>query len=202
MAASSADSMSMAIEDMPEWSSGRSEREMKDVQQMNLSIQKDVPISGLENTSMRDAWFIEYRPTIRSIITSGNKDIFLCACTLCVPWMDGCYSIAHFGYDTVRHNPTSLLGKYSAKDVVKFIFFNNEEDNPSKEDLKLLSTFYNSLKHGGFLRPGQNVWRLGILLANSSVIEETKTGKTITLQQWVDRAVNRIDQLLIDSNID
>lgn len=116
--------------------------------------------------------------------------------------VDGCYAIAHFGYDTVRHNPTSLLGKYSARDVVKFIFFHSEEDNPSKEDIKLLATFYNSLKHGGFLRPGQSVWRLGILFANGSVIENTKSGKTITLQQWVDRAVNRIDQLLIDAMVD
>lgn len=169
---------------------------------MNLSIQRDVPVDGLHNTSMRDAWFIEYRPTIRSIITSGNQEAFLCACTLCVPWMDGCYAIARFGYDRVRNNPTSLSRKYGAKDVVHFIFFGNEEDHPSEADLDMLATFYNSLKHGGFLRPGQSVWRLPFAFANHSVVCASGSTKTIDLQQWVARSVRRIDQLLIDATFE
>ena len=169
---------------------------------MNLSIQRDVPIYGLENTSIKDVWFIQYRPAIKTIITSGNQDIFLCACTLCVPWMDGCYTIDRFGYDTVRHNPTSLLGKYSAKDVVEFIFFNEKDDNPSKEVLDILATFYNSLKHGGFLRPGQNAWAVPLAFINAPLVREHESKKIIDLQQWVKRSMNRIDQLLVDTTLE
>ncbi|MCY3860331.1 MAG: hypothetical protein OXG25_15635 [Gammaproteobacteria bacterium] len=169
---------------------------------MNLSIQNDVPYHGLENTSMKDAWFIEYRPTIRTIITGGNHEIYLCACMLCVPWMDGCYAISHFGYDTFRNKPASLSRKYTAKEVVEFIFYNNSDDNPSEDDLRLLANFYNSLKHGGFLRPGQNVWRVHLSFSNHPVVYKSESVITIDLQQWVARAINRIDQLLIDATFE
>ncbi|MCY3831618.1 MAG: hypothetical protein OXG85_01300 [Chloroflexi bacterium] len=166
---------------------------------MNFSIERDVPFNGLENTSIKEAWFIQYRPAIRTIITSGNQDIFLCACTLCVPWMDGCYAIDNFGYDTFRHNPTSLSREYGAKDIVKFIFFNNEGGTPSEKHVKLLATFYNSLKHGGFLRPGQKVAGLPILITNIALVNELGQ---ISMNQWVERATNRIDQLLVDATFE
>jgi len=169
---------------------------------MNMSIQRDVPLRGLQNTSIKDAWFIQYRPAIRTIITSGNNDILICACTLCVPWMDGCYTIVRFGYGTVRNNPTSLVGKYSAKDVVKFIFLNGEADDSSDSRVDMLANFYNSLKHGGFLRPGYNAWAWPFAVSNSPLVAEKNETVSIDMHQWVSKSISRIDQLLIDATFD
>ena len=185
-----------------------------------MEMRRDVPFAGpTEYVTYREVWYIHARPAIRHLITSNNEELYLSACTLTIPWMDRCYTLCHFEYDKARHDPKSLIRKYCASDIVKFIFCHDLNEPPDYiEDMcGHLAEVFSSLKHDGYLRQGYTFnYRFDTLftplLFNSEVKQFAKIKQTsesskemqsraVSPKAWVNQAVDRIDQLFLDARI-
>lgn len=184
-----------------------------------MELRRDVPLAGpSEYVTYREVWTIHARPAIRFLITSNNTELYLSACILTLPWMDRCYTICRFGYDKARRDPKDLMNKYTAKDIVEFIYYDD-----SDESLKFivdvwghLANVFNALKHDGYLRQGYAFdSRFNSLICHAfdgdlaRFAEMTRISESfvqiqslvISPKTWVNGAVKRIDQLFIDAKI-
>ncbi len=185
-----------------------------------MELRRDVPHAGSSKyVTYREVWNMHARPAIRHLITSNNIELYLSACTLTVPWMDRCFTICKFGYDKARKEPESLMRKYSANDIVEFIFYHDSEERPEhiRDVCRHLAKVANSLKHDGYLRKGygfdSSIDKLIVPLRfKNDFIRFAKftstSPTTVTIQLvavspkvWVNRAVERIDQLFMDAKI-
>ena len=184
-----------------------------------MELRRDVPLAGpSEYGTYREVWNIHARPAIRYLITSNNTELYLSACTLTVPWMDRCYTICQFGYDKARYDPKSLMNKYTAKDIVEFIYYDDSEESQKfiVDVWDHLANVFNSLKHDGYLRQGYAFdprfnWLIGHAFDGdlARFAEITRISESfvqiqslvISPKTWVNSAVKRIDQLFIDAKI-
>ena len=185
-----------------------------------MELRRDVPLAGpTEYVTYKDVWNINARPEIRSLITSNNVESYTSACILTIPWMDRCYTIYRFGYDRARHKPKSLIGKYSANDIVEFIYYHDSKEPPEyiKDMCGHLAEVFNSLKHDGYLRSGyafslkfdtlivpfafdSELIRFAKITPTSATSKEIQS-VPVSPKVWVNQAVDRIDQLFLDAKI-
>lgn len=120
-----------------------------------MELKRNVSTEHHSRVSYRDVWFINARPTIVRLITSGNDEEKASACQLITAWMDRCYTLCHFTFEAATNNPKGLMRKYTTKDIVCFFYGNGLEFNKDKSgDGDNLIEVFNSLKHDGCLREG------------------------------------------------
>ncbi len=173
-----------------------------------MELKRNVSTEHHSRVSYRDVWFINARPTIVRLITSGNDEEKASACQLITAWMDRCYTLCHFTFDAATKNPRDLMRKYKTRDIVCFFYGNGLEFNEDKTgDGDNLIEVFNSLKHDGCLREGYKFTPYGPLVLDDAVIPKRNSQNskdslvTVSPERWVFTPLVKIDELFMDAII-
>ncbi len=174
-----------------------------------MELKRNVSTENHSRVSYRDVWFINARPVIVRLITSGNDEERASACQLITAWMDRCYTLCHFTFDAATNNPKELMRKYTTKDIVCFFFGNELEFNKEKSgDGDNLVEVFNSLKHDGCLREGYEFSHGDFVkfVKGDEIPKENRQSKQdssvrVDPERWVFTPVVKIDELFMDAII-
>ena len=208
MGASSADFMSEATENMRGSLSGigKGRDGFK-----RMKLKRNVSTEHHSRVSYRDVWFINARPTIVRLISSGNDEEKASACQLITAWMDRCYTLCHFAFDAATNNPRALMRKYTTRDIICFFYGNELEFNVDKTgDGENLTEVFNSLKHDGCLREGYKFTPYGNVVLDAGDIPKRNRQDSqnsqdslvrINPDRWVFIPLVKIDKLFMDAII-
>jgi len=176
-----------------------------------MELKRNVSTEHHRRVSYRDVWFINARPTIVRLTTSGNDEEKASACQLITAWMDRCYTLCHFAFDVATNNPKELMRKYKTKDIVCFFFGNELEFNEDKTgDGDSLVEVFNSLKHDGCLREGYKFTHYANIVIDGGDIPKRNSQDSqnsqdslvrIAPDRWVFTPLVKIDELFMDAII-
>ena len=176
-----------------------------------MELKRNVSTEHHSRVSYRDVWFINARPTIVRLITSGNDEEKASACQLITAWMDRCYTLCHFAFDVATNNPRKLMYKYETKDIVCFFYGNGLEFTEDKTgDGDNLIEVFNSLKHDGCLREGYKfthaahlAWGGGDIPKRNKHDSQGSQDSLIKISPdvWVFTPLVKIDKLFMDAII-
>lgn len=176
-----------------------------------MELRRNVSSEHHSRVSYRDVWFINARPTIVRLITSGNDEEKASACQLITAWMDRCYTLCHFDFDDATRNPRELMYKYTTKDIICFFFGNELEFNEDRTgEGDNLAEVFNSLKHDGCLREGYAFAHSANLVIDGGDIPKriSKNSKNsqeslvrVEPYEWVFIPLVKIDELFMDATI-
>ncbi|MCY4062931.1 MAG: hypothetical protein OXG53_11235 [Chloroflexi bacterium] len=174
-----------------------------------IELRRNVSTEHHSRVSYRDVWFINARPTIVRLISSGNDEEKASACQLITAWMDRCYTLCRFGFDKATSDPRKLMNEYTTKDIVCFFFGQELEFNVDKTgDGDNLAEVFNSLKHDGCLReeykftPYANIVRdTGDIPKRNNQNNQRSLESLVTVNpvRWVVTPLVKIDELFMDA---
>ena len=176
-----------------------------------MGLKRNVTTEHHSRVSYRDVWFINARPTIVRLITSGNDEEKASACQLITAWMDRCYTLCHFTFDQATTNPRALMRQYTTKDIVCFFYGHELEFSKDKTGTgDKHAEVFNSLKHDGCLREGYKFAPYGNIVMDAGDIPKRASQDnqnrdeslvTVNPDRWVNIPLVKIDKLFMDAII-
>ena len=182
-----------------------------------MELKRNVSTEQHGRVSYRDVWFINARPTIVRLITSGNNEEKVSACQLITAWMDRSYTLCRFDFELATSNPRDLMRKYTTTDIVCFFYGSGLEFNDDKTGGgDHLVEVFNSLKHDGCLREGYQFTHYAKLTFEVGDIPKTNRQMsdrshnsqdsevslvTVNPDRWVFTPLVKIDELFMEAII-